>query len=730
MGLFSRTKTQVGTQVQRVIDDARLPTSVINGITKNLFEDDSDGTQMVEYILEELTNNIGIRANRMYAYGRDEYVYGLPKSSYRSSLQAKNAVQQYLNGQEGGAVGMTYYNYGAMNLVHYAFHLLTTQFDWLPESNNIGKLTAQKNRPVSLVDIQVYVTDITPVESTNGSLDVWTPAPNSYANMSTLLDGSVLALKKANEPIVEVSASNDYAIIKYAFEETYTVTVEGVPTNKKRTVIETMRLELTGFDVMSDYHQARYTKPNGMVKYWFYKQNDGIAAIDTVMDASFNGDGSFFPWGYMRFNKKSLVSNKTSEAYKSSKKLFGLLNMDYDMVAEAINENPDIADVEQAMMVMGVPAGSEDQIDQQYLFDFFDKIQLDTNQYGNNLGSIAAQLIARKLNKNTPETSIIIQDKQFKMALAFKNLSKQELPGSVSAVGKYSSEVGGDMHKYRYQHTDGMYYEIVVTDLKMTYWVFDKYTTTGDEDNKEILLIPVDVNIAKTYALPFREKLYARSMHFVFNSRVVTKLKWYQTGIFRLVMIVASVVITVLSLGSTWQSIVAAIGAGATVGAVAMMVLMAILKYIVVSIALKLFVKVVGARLAFIVAVVAAVYGGYQAIKAGSLNGTPWAKELLQVSSGLSSAVNADLASQMEDLVNEQSEFQKFVQDQTKLLDSAKEMLGGDVVMNPLIIFGESPNDFYQRTVHSGNIGVVGIEAVSSYVDMALRLPEISETLT
>lgn len=729
MGLFSRTKTQVGTQVQRVIEDDRLPSSVIGGITKNIFEADSDGTQMVEYVLEELTNNIGVRANQMYAYGKDGYINGLPVSSYRSSLQARNAVQQYLNTQEGSAVGMTYYQYGAMNLMHYAFQQLQAQYNWLPDSNDIAGLTASKNTKVSLVDIQVYVTDITEVESTNGSLEVWSPAPNSYANAASLLTGQVLSLKKPSVPVVDSAAANDYAIVTYAFEENYTQTIEGIAVPKKRVIQETLRIELTGFDVMGDYHQARYAV-NGQVKYWAYKQGGGVASIDAVMETSFAGDGAFFPWGYLRFNKQSLVANKSSEDYKSNKELFKYLNMDMDMVGAAINENPDITDVEQVMMVMGVPAGSQDSIDQQYLFDFFDKIQLDTGSYGNNLTSLAKQLINKNLNKQTPETSIVIQDKKFKMALAFKNLSKDEVPGSAAPVGKYSSVITGNTHKYRYQHTEGMYYEITVTDLKMTYWVFEQYTTTGDEDNKEILLIPVDVNIAKTYSLPMREKLYARSLHFVFNSKVVTKLKWYQTGIFKVIMIVVSIVITVLTMGATWQGIVAAVAAGATVTAITMMVVMAILKYLIVSVALKLFVKLVGARFAFIAAVVAAVYGGYQAIQAGSLQGAPWAKELLQVASGLSSAVNADIASQMEDLVNQQSEFEKFAEEQTKLLDSANELLGGDIVMNPLIIFGESPNDFYQRTVHSGNIGVVGIEAVSSYVDVALRLPDISETLT
>ena len=41
----------------------------------------------------------------------------------------------------------------------------------------------------------------------------------------------------------------------------------------------------------------------------------------------------------------------------------------------------------------------------------------------------------------------------------------------------------------------------------------------------------------------------------------------------------------------------------------------------------------------------------------------------------------------------------------------------------------QSPTDYFNRTVHSGNIGVVAIDAVSSFVESSLTLPKLNDSL-
>jgi hypothetical protein len=73
--------------------------------------------------------------------------------------------------------------------------------------------------------------------------------------------------------------------------------------------------------------------------------------------------------------------------------------------------------------------------------------------------------------------------------------------------------------------------------------------------------------------------------------------------------------------------------------------------------------------------------------------------------------------------------FQSDAETKMKLLEDAQSLLDSNLRLNPLVIFGETPDDYYRRTVHSGNIGIIGYAAVHDYVEVALRLPTLSDTV-
>ena len=114
----------------------------------------------------------------------------------------------------------------------------------------------------------------------------------------------------------------------------------------------------------------------------------------------------------------------------------------------------------------------------------------------------------------------------------------------------------GSYYWFRYYITDTLYEEIQVTNLKSRYRISGGHWTTMDGNN-DVLIIPVDRAITKDMGLLERERIYARSLHIVFNSMVVTKLKWYQTGIFQVIMIIVSVVIAFWDGGYTLTSVLA-----------------------------------------------------------------------------------------------------------------------------------------------------------------------------
>lgn len=731
MGIFSsKYVTTVGTQVSRVIEDSLLPNAITTGSYKAFFQNGN----LPDYVLEELVSSIGVRAERMYAYAENHYVHGLPSGEIYTATQGRAQVEAVIEAAENQQVLMRYSNYGPPNTLHIGWMKLVSLYGYNPDTNQLTGLSAQKGHIVYLKDMVVVV----PAGQLNtfeaGSLDQWGTAATSGYTPERIHNVGVLTEAPRASPIYEsATASELHLRVSYVWQAANGLINE-----------ESLTISVADYDATADYFHAKYVVA-GQTKYWIYRHKSGTyPTLDAVFVDGPAVSGSYFPFAYFRYNKQSVIQNTNTAAYITSKKLLKHLDLDFDAIAEVIDENPDIADVEQAMMVMAVPAVSQDPIECRYLFDYFD--ELFYSMGGVTSAAVeAAQAVL--YGEGLTQRAIVIKDQQFKMVLQNSGIYKRLIAGSIGEIGTHTSafaveqyeqeiknsETGETssftvpikLHRYRKQIATGLYEEVTVRDLQMRYWVYQEYTTTSDE-NQSILLIPIDRTISSEYSMADREILYARSLHFVFNSKIITKLKWYQTGLFKDLTLLLAIIITVASGGADGGSAIAAAlalsGAAAVIAAIVINIIIGKLA----AISFKLFVKVFGTELATLTAIVAVIYGGYQIIEAGSVAGAPWAMELLQVASGLQQAI---MNSQFTDLLEETASFKNLAEERQAELDEVNKLLENSTALNPFVIFGESPEDFYNRTVHSGNIGAVGINAISSYVDIALTLPKLKDTL-
>lgn len=735
MGIFSSEyETSVATTVSRVIPEHALPNSLKTGLTKSLFGDDG---QMLEHTMEDLASGIGIRAGNMHNYGKNTYIFGLPESAVLTSTVGHDLVKSIIETEVGSPVTFNYYNPGTLNYQHVGWLKLVTNHGYKQSTNLLGALSLTKGTPVYLKNMVVVVKDSELLVSKSESLLQWgdpvTAGPSPERSSQT----RTLGVLRAHSPIeVDATSPHNYIRVDYSWVVNTTVLVEGVEIAQKVIMVDSFQIPLTGYNENADFHQVKYIL-NDEAYYWLYQADAGLHTdLDLVYNPEFSGTGNYFPWIYFRYGKTSGVSNQESTWFRHSEKLAGYLGMDYDSVTTAIHENPGIADVEQAMLMMSVPANTSNPHEIRYLFDYFDELHEST---GGSLQPSQPASILKGIFDNggifgklSNRGGIVIQDDLFKMSLGFGSVYKRKVGGILGKVGTHAmqlgSENGSSVHIYRRQVTDILYEEIKVTSLRMTYFIYGGHNTVGT-DGSAILLIPIDKSITDRYSATVREVLYSRSLHFIFNSVTVTEVKWYEQSWFSTFLLIVAVVITVISLGKGYQTISLALAAGATATAVAMMIAIGVLKYIAISIAIRLFVKAVGAEVAFLIALIATVYSGYRIYQAGSVAGAPWAKELLQVSTSLSSEVSAELQRNFNSLRTETLTFGTAAEAQQKKLDDANKLLENSNYLTPMIIFGEKPQDFYQRTVHSGNIGVLGLDAISSYVDVALTLPKLTDTL-
>jgi hypothetical protein len=514
-------------------------------------------------------------------------------------------------------------------------------------------------------------------------------------------------------------------------------------------------IPVTGYDDVADYYHVRY-RVGGVAKYWMYRDGAGTyPTLDALFDEAPLSGGSFFPFAYFRHNHASEIADTNTEEYRTTKKLVKYLGMDYDEVAQAIDSNPEIEGVKQAVLMMAVPANTTSPVEQRYLWDFFNELFLASSaeyQYRSEEEATAYALSTEQLGLRSP--GIVIQDTRFKMSLDNLGIYKRRKAGVIGKVGAHSSSLSSEnlpyditlenevgtytsqfyfnltKHVYRRQISVGFYDEIQVLGLRTLFNILGSYTSIGIGEDR-ILLIPLDRSITGEYPIPDRESLYARSLHFVFNSFITTKLAWYESSLFQAVLFVVAIAITVISFGAdggAGAGFAAAIAAGAYSTA-AIILITTIVEILIYKAIFKLFVKAVGIEAAFVIAIIAAVVSVSGVVDGMSVLGAPFADQLLMVSTGLIGGINAQTALDMQNLLRDASEFEAYTKEQLKLLDSAKDLLDNSSVLSPFVIFGEKPDDYYNRTIRSGNIGIVGISAISSFVEQALRLPELNDTL-
>lgn len=746
MGLFStKKKISVNTTVTRLIENKSIQSSVPGSVTASIMQNDG---QLVENVLEGLVAGIGVRAQRMYAYGKKSYTYGVPSSTITTRIRGSAEVDAAVKAAVGATAIVDYYRFGPQNILHTTWKTLVDTYGYKSSTNTLDVLSASIGSTVYLVDMQVVLMSATFDSMGMDVLEEWDNAASAGPTANRV--ATPTSLRVATPFRIDATATTNHVLVTYNWRDTVGL---------KSATLSLPITYLDSADTDADYFQVRYLL-GGNAGYWSYKEGSaGIPSLDAVFATNVIPFGSFFPITYFRYNKAPVSTDVNSAVYKTSSKLVNYIGVNYANLVNEINANPDIKDVEQAMLIMAASANTVDPIEQRYLFDFFSRvvdqkvaaetapIPLLSSRAG--LLGIVSKLFTTVAADNA---GLVVQDSRFKMVLGMSSVYRKKKAGRFMKVGQYSGGFGSvgipvttesvgldglksvvistyniPTHYYRHQITDSVYEEIEVTGLRTTYHIWNGYNTVGEETSP-LLLVPMDYSITSKYPITERELLYSRSLQLVFNSVTVTKIKWYQTGIFKAILLIIAIVVMIFTYGATWQATVAVL-ATMTATALAYAVIIAILKYLIISYLVKLFIKAVGTKIAFIVAILAVVAAAYGYLDAGSITGVPWANTLLTVASNLTTGIGNALEAGIAALHKESIAFGLLMEGQNKLLETANELLDGTGILSPMIFFGETPDDFYNRTVHSGNIGVVGIGTVSSYVDVALTLPKLIDTM-
>lgn len=753
MGLFSnKTEYKVNVTVQSVFEDAQIPISALNGLIRGIMQEQD----VVPSMLDELSQSMGIRT--MTAFNnvqRKGYDVGIPEAQVVNHIQAKDEVITTIEANIGRKIEVGYYYMGPLNSMHYGWQYCHDALGYDAATNELKGLTASTGFPCYLADMKAtYLRkDYEWMLRTNdtGMLAQLGPSPRSGFRPSAPFNTLTGMGQYAEQPAFEVSdvATEDYVTIEYEFkDENGTFVTRGIIAS------------MASFENVADFHMCRYVDSAGKTGFFTYMHGSGIyPAIDVAYALSQSQLGTYFPWAYFRLRSANIYDVETRDSIDQMRGWCDQLGVSYDQLHEGVHQAPDVEDVSQSLLMLAITPGNKHPSCREYLFKHFSALHANSLPQAQLDPTLGGQFNALT---SSPSQMQHIQDNRFAMSFQYSGISKRRVPGKIGKRGAYESRYGilaQDSHNfltqtptgsgvsnallnqpgwiYQHQINDALYEEVLVYGLRVSYAVHREQGYAAGEQEPE-LLIPIDRAIAQTMSVPAREQLFCRALTLLVNTVLEIKTPWYASSAFKIILLVIAVVVTIFSGGTAWQSIVAAYGVGVT--ALALTVLTLVVKAVVISYGVKLFAQAVGPRLALVVAIVAVIYGNTTAIAEAS---STWAENLINIGTALvkqsGELSQQQIAAGIKDLVEDAEAFSVWGQDQMDGLSDKMQELGlnptivglsaFDVVkMGPQLVLGETPSGYFERTVHSGNIGVLTFDMTESYVDMQVALPTFNQT--
>ena len=504
-----------------------------------------------------------------------------------------------------------------------------------------------------------------------------------------------------------------------------------------------------------DYIQACYTYTVGAVTHIEYLTYEYGSGTQPALDALFTltaSIGEFYPRLYARLNGQELPTTLgiNSNEYKSSKKLGKILGIDWvDWSANlhaSIAENMPLSELQQVFLTIAAPMNTTDVVIIEYQYHYW------TKMFNELTGTVTTGALAGTGAKVGKVLSIA--DATYTNTINFSAVNIVTVTGTIGAVGTYNSgyvnahrswaqtqyapNSGGTQyslppivhpsyHVYRYQDTLTTYKEVRVYKAKSIHaFLWFSTLAVGTDEN---LVIPLDRTALPNLSGVETEILFNKSLYLVMNMTKVITTRWYQRGVFKAVMVVVAVVITVFTAGAgaSLLVILTNLAVNLAIAAVINIIITALVRTGAVS-------GKFAAALAVVATILAAINGYFDT---SLLNLT--ATQLLGVA-----AVCFDIsvkATQFDfkHLEREASAFSLEVQEKNKELQQAKALLGNPVVPMELelllsdsrskvfIALGESPEDFMAK----GSMNIIETLQgfVSNYVEIMMQPPSLQQLL-
>lgn len=519
----------------------------------------------------------------------------------------------------------------------------------------------------------------------------------------------------------------------------------------------------------------------GAIEYYFWVYDPASHRHPSLdFAASTTNAADFYPIAPIRIENNNIVDvADNAELATSTSKLLRKIGIDLDKFSADIQDPDDttaLDDVDNGYLMFAMTLNSAEDISLRYLYEYFRSLYysnpiLSQQNWIDNPNS-DAEFALRPSTRN----HLFIKDIGIDILIMFNFITIEvkngligdphgaynpntvvgtgaEIDAASSGIGAVNKEVitgtetEGNPGRYYNDHVviyrkqltstvngdaSNTFVELVVHGLQHNMLVDARAgkihrTAISTDDG---FFIPVARGVVMRFNGADESLIYYESLVFLAYAIDELKLSWYQDPAFLSLVSFVVLIISVIFAAPD-------IGAAIEQGIVGMLngLAYAYVAGIIVSEAFSLVIDMVGGDFALILAALATAVAIYYGDTSTQLLEFITPDQLLGLSTQMIDAVNQNTAETLVQLEQDIELLEEQNEAWQEELDAAEDLLHYGTNIDLLAITskqttansGETPEQFFNRTIHLSNPGVLALDMVSSYVDRALTLPDFTQ---
>lgn len=485
-----------------------------------------------------------------------------------------------------------------------------------------------------------------------------------------------------------------------------------------------------------DYIQVLYKTTDGKALFT-YGLNQGIESIDTALNV-YGRRSKYYPRIYIRTDRKDIINSRDTTRKKHTNNICKKLGIDLkqatDDLIKGIGNDYDKVHTMYIGLSVGIVDSYNDSVLAEYLYRYFD----------------SASKYSVKTDWGYGSRTLHIADNYSTVVVRYHNLTKERIKGKLTEVGKYKAtseqldyekvkgvftgkinsirSLNNFTHNFIYQESETHYIKITVFGLQVSQQFSDRVENHYGDD--EHMAIPLNALATRGMTVREKEILYNKALRVHILIRYTTKQKWYQRSIFKVVIAVIGIAITVISVGLDGGSFTAMAFAVIKSIAVGMAISVAIDVAIKFAVKMGWSAKLIGA-IALVATIVAAYYSNGKSFKGFK------AIEVMKALNNGFDVYNKAMQLKLIDFQKEYEAFMSDMNDKYKKLKDTQEFLNTGVtkpeqelMLRPIssyingsqVNLGETPETFYNRMMMY-DVSEVVMSMTTNFVENSMYIP-------